>query len=395
VTMARARELFNDGIKSYKAGEYRVASMCWAEAAIAAGEEQDIVLQYAALVWQADVLYLSGEIARALGRLLAAYDLEIYNQDASFGSFEQWMRRKLFIQQLITGLRGMSATREALVELTEFSATHRPPPWDIPVLQGNISRTQGRWTEALAQYETARAQFNSHGSGFTQCGFASKAVSCCLRLHLWSAADDWIAAIRQEDEWQNGWADIISHFQGTARFELARARGDSYFRLRSLFQAIEAVPASVDSLTKDRHLARLAFALLDPHGGDPAHSGHPTRRTLPRLPDSRENVHDVFDYVRAILDYRLACLRFSANVPPVDDEYHEAPPLPPLRITDQQDFLRRLKRARIVLAAARRRARAIDIAFECNWRQQDIDRRARAIEAIAHAYAHAKEELMT
>lgn len=386
--MARARELFNDGMKSYKAGEFQVAAMCWAEAATAAAEGHDIVLQYEALVWQACALHEVGEITRALGRLLAAYEIEAENPGAPLRWFEQWLRRKTFVESLNVSARQVTEIRTALAELTAFSATHRAPPHDIPVLQGDNLNLQGRWAEALTQYETALAQC-SHDAGFAQYGFASSAVPCCLRLHLWSAAEDWIAAIRREDEWQNGFADMISLTQGMARFHLARARAEGYSRLRSLFQAIEAVSASVDQLAEARRRARMALALLDPHGGDPAHRGHPARRALSRLPDSRENVHEVFGYVSAILDYHLACLRFAANVSPVDDEYHEAPPPPSLRIADEQDFLHRLKRARVALAAARRRARAIDSAFECDWRQQDIERRARAIDAIAHADASA------
>jgi len=115
---------------------------------------------------------------------------------------------------------------------------------------------------------------------------------------------------------------------------------------------------------------------------DPSDPTHPGRKLAVLKRD--EDVHNRFDNLRALVDYRLACLRFTAGLRAVDDLYYRKPDVLPNSITlnDPEKFKHQLHLFGISWRLLDRHARRIDGLLECDWRTHEALSRRQRRDAI-------------
>jgi hypothetical protein len=252
-------------------------------------------------------------------------------------------------------------------------------------MRGDLSKGCGHWAEAISHYERGFAVYNDTAGGYTKHATAAEVVECYLELRRVSAAEDWIKIINDKLEWENGWESSIRRCQAIAQLRLARARHEPHAETRRLLRELDGVCQNVNSdstLIKER--ARVE--LLDINGGDPARLTHPSREACRRYPYRDLSYHTQFNRTLLLLDYRIACLRFAADITPVDDEFGEDSPLiGKLAIADREIFDDRIHKAHTALNRARIRGRSLDAVLECDWRTKEVEKRALRISAIAAA----------
>ncbi|MBN9524210.1 hypothetical protein J0H58_37815 [bacterium] len=123
---------------------------------------------------------------------------------------------------------------------------------------------------------------------------------------------------------------------------------------------------------------------------DPADLSHPARRAA-RFPRT-QNVHTRYHYLLALVDYRLACLRFTTGLPAVDDLYYRKPDKIPQRImlAEPEKFRVQLRAFDRSCRMLERHARHLDGLLKCSWRTEEALTRRQRCAAIAAACDTAK-----
>jgi hypothetical protein len=142
--------------------------------------------------------------------------------------------------------------------------------------------------------------------------------------------------------------------------------------------------ARIEAISQTEFLVLKAW-LLDSDLGDPCDLAHPSREGLSRRSPSDQGLSDIYDRAVAVLCYRLACLRYSVGVPPVDDVYYQKPQRFPdgQCLSDADEVRRRLYKARVAVRWAMRWAVHLDALLECDWRQLEVQAHSERIEEIA------------
>ena len=370
----------NNADESYKKGCNEDASRLWMVAAQVAKEEGNVECQHETLVWSAVCQTMLGHIRQAMAGLLEARLLEESRPDAKFDDLACWILRKKQVECTLMHPDSLAGSMQSLDAVAQYACLHSVPKHDLDVLNGDVATCRGLWLDALEYYEIAQVKYVQDEPGYILHGFAHSASLAALRLGRFSAARDWIRLVSSttfDRKYVRFTADL-------AKFALARAECD----LSSLYaqlNAINAAPSNIDNFYIERQIARFWCAVLDRNEGDPDTRDHPARRLLSQMPITSDDLPKCFDYTLAVLDYRLACLRFSVDLPQNDDQWQAADPVEALSVDNTNDVTRRLKRAKIVAQGVMKRAEYLDRAFECDWRTQDVLKRTKVIEDIASA----------
>lgn len=375
-------ELYRSADEAYRQGRATDALGLFRLALQTAVEQGNAVAEHKCLFWAGHCHESKGEIGRAMASYLDMRLLEHRRPDLSFSDFEVWAGRKGTLACLLANPQPLPVIQERLKETEDFALVHPVPLHDPYVLRGDLAMERGLWGEALEQFESAGSKDVSRG--YSVLGFGASATTASLRMARFGAARDWITAMRSRN---SRFAEELVHIaQGIARVELARAEAD-VGELHKQLVSLGSLPLRVDFFGDQRRMVQFWGALLDKTAGDPDTRDHPARRILARAPARRDDLRTVFNYALAVLDYRLAGLRFAVGLPSNDDHWHPSEVPTALRLVDRKDAERRLARAHIAVQGARRRAVHLDHAFECDWRQTDVAKRTRAIEAISEALA--------
>jgi hypothetical protein len=381
--VADFEELFNSGGKAYREGRDTDALGLYRLAMQVAVEQGNAVAEHECLFWIGHCRESLGEIGRAVGSYLDMRLLEHRRPDLSFSDVEVWAGRKRTFECMLANPQPLPLLEERLKELETFALVHPVPSHDLYVLRGNLAMERGLWREALEQFESGNSIQESR-RGYSALGFAASAATASLRIGKFGAARDWISAMRSP--FAEFAEELVRLAQGIAMVELARAQAD-IDELHKQLVSIASLPIGVDNLRHQHRLAQFWGSLFDRAAGDPAMRDHPARRILARSPATRDNLTTLFEYALAVLDYRVASLRFAVGLPSWDDQWHVAEPPRALELVDWRGIERRLARARTAAQGVMRRAAYLDRAFECDWRQADVAKRIRAIEAISAAFA--------
>jgi hypothetical protein len=264
-----------------------------------------------------------------------------------------------------------------LADLRSYASTHPVPKADFLNYEGLLLHDCGRWKDGLESFEAAWQVHD--GWGIFKEAIAEKAAYSCLKLGDFEGCSDWLKAMRGFRNPHNLRASVALKLAMARRrpySEIAR-RHSEFLEHYTQIQARWASEAVTEM--------NVRVLLVDPTLGDPA-ANHPSLNELIRKPNGLI-LQSIFNRALMVLDYRLACLRWGAGLPPSEEEWAVKDPPAPKRLCprDPQTLHIRLHKARTALKLVYRRAEALDTAFECDWRQAEVRKRERRIEQIAKA----------
>jgi hypothetical protein len=377
--MARHAELFREGLQADRADRVTEAALLFRSAALAALEFGDRAAWFKGMVRAAYSTSERGDIRGGLALLLEARLSE--PRDAP--EVEAWMARTLLF--IITRDTRPERPRleQLLGDLRSYATTHSIWANEVPVFEASLSGLYGDWRTALACYETGW-QATDGQSDRVRSYCAYRAAEHCLRLGQLSSCRDWISALDQCKYMS------VPRWSAESLLLLAQAEGKPFSTLlsclRSYADRATDVPQRADTTDVLRELITRTH-LLDPNAGDPAADFHPSRAELRRKPRSQQDVHCRYDVRLLYLDYRLACLRHVAGVPPAHDVFYQLPQRVPTELTPAypDEFQGRLRKARTAVASTLRYARRLDNLLECSYREREVQDRRERIEEIARA----------
>ena len=359
----------NQAAALYRADDHHAAALAWARARAAALTLGNQSAAWGAGVWEADSWRRAGQIRRALGMLLSL--LSDIPPDAP--AEERYMaQKKAFTIQL--SLRPECARlRRLLAELDSLETKQIHPRQDRHYARGDLAFARGDWKEALRHFARGWQVGYLDGGGQVKHHFAWRAIECNLRLDNRDDAESWQNHLSLTD--QSEWEDARARLKA-ANFLLALEAGDDARIVECLDNGCGG-----DHYELRGQLFMRRKLLGEMH--DPADISHPTRK-LAKLRRT-EDVHKRYKQLLALVDYRLACIRFTAGLPAVDDLYYRRSDVIPkrLKVTDWTKFQRQLYRFhfswRLLLCYARR----IDTLLDCNWRIKEAESRFQRCQAIA------------
>jgi len=260
-----------------------------------------------------------------------------------------------------------------------------------------IHSMRGEWTEARHFSEQAWSNFLK----------PYVVPDCCSMLHKTVYALDVFAdaLVLEDREAAKQWLETAAKVLETHNCRNCKR---NYLRSRVEFalavhEPIAAVRAELAAARDQDHTIEAAYYtdylsarvdLLDPDNGDPCASTHPARVEFCRRPSAGSlSVTERYGHATAVLDYRLAALRYATGLPPMDDYWpapigSSAPPPSPIVVQPRYDTVevrRRLAKARHAANKAMRAAKTLDDMLECDWRQLAVKGRIERIEAISSA----------
>jgi len=347
------------------------------QAAQTALELGDRSAWYEYTVWAAVCALRNEDYMRGLNLLIRARSDE--PEDAP--KYERWVARTWALWIPLDTRPELGRLRGLLEDLRTQAEQLRAPAADMPVGDGELHRERGEWAEALRCCENA---WNIHdGRGVGKYFIATRAIDSCLRLGQWTSAADWIAALAAaglEDR-----PGLREEHELHLTLATGKEAGELVRRLRHYADRVYGVtgPFAADRLREAT--VRVTMLVLDE--GDPAAAHHPARQEMRRRWRRTQSVRGTYNARLLLLDYRLACLRHAAAVPPVDDLYYATPQQVPPSVApaDVDDFAHRLHQASAAAGWAMQYARYLDGLLECDWRQREVQSRIERISEIQNA----------
>jgi len=352
----------------HKEARHDVAALTWARAREAAQTLGDRRLAFTAGYWEAEARGLQDELRQALGLLLHL----LYDVPVDAPPYERWLANRLCFDIQLDLRPELEQLRQQLSELEKLATRQPVPAADLEGLRSDLDFYRGHWDSALRH--AARGWQIHDGTGSIKEVFFMKAFCCAMRLGNDTDAAAWQSHLaKYQQEWEYARRALKSSrlHQALAANDAAAARtcldagcGDQSTELRA-------------------HLLGRGAAQEALH--DPADSSHPARK-LAALGRS-ENMHKRYDNALALTDYRLACLRFTAGLPAIDDFYYRRPELIPARIvpSSAETFRRQVRAFDVSWQQCRRLAERLDGLLQCNWRTQETSARRDRRDAIVAA----------
>lgn len=363
-------DLHTEAYDLYLCGKHSAAALTWARAKESARTLGDSAATFAAGFWEAHAWVRGGAHRRAWGLLLEL--LSDVPPDAP--SYEYWLAQtSCFEIQL--GLRpDLARLQRLLSDLEALAVRQTHPAADLHLIRGQLAFFQGSWVAALGHF--ARGWQAYDGNGYCKYGSAWWAFNCCLRLGRRPEANSWcqhLSVVNQDD----------------------RDEARQFLKAATLLRALEArdlaaVATCVDNgCGRERHYELRGQLLMRDNSLDPLHDpadhSHPARKLAATTRE--QDVHTRYDNLLALVDYRLACLRFTAGMPAVDDLYYRQPDALPERITlaEPATFQQQLQSFDFSWRMLQRLARRLDTLLQCDYRTQEAHSRRQRRDALAAA----------
>lgn len=375
--MAYHHKIAEEAHQAYRADRMAEAVLLFRRAASAALEFNDRTAWFKNTVWAAHAASQKGDVQTSLALLLEARQSE-----PEEALNEAWIARKQLLFITIATRPERSRLDQLREDLRSYATTHHVPAGDLLEIEGVVFQRCGDWGTALARFEAAWQAYD--GRGFLKAGKAYFAAYCSLRLGQFAPCRDWIAAFDREENYL-----FVNRENAEVVLRLALAEGQPFGTLLSHLRTYNDRSAGHqrDEVVDGVREFTARIHLLDPYAGDPAADFHPSRGELRRPLKERQDVHSRYDAHLLHLDYRLACLRYEAGVPAVDDFYYYQPQQVPAHLApaDLNQFQRRLHKARAAAGSTLCYARYLDTLLKCDYRQREVQARRERIEEIAQA----------
>jgi hypothetical protein len=258
-----------------------------------------------------------------------------------------------------------------------------PDSRDIPYRAAIILSEQGKYAEALTQYEIA---WSRQVAGSIYLGeIASRAAIMALSLDQRTEAQRWLNHISSDY-----WADDARVRSAYTRLLIALYDNS----MREARAALLGADDAMRGVERPRYTAELtdiamAALLLDQRFGDPLGASHPAGQRLAEFPDSELSIpaRTYYWHISTII-LQLAGLRYAAGITPVDDVYYRKPHR--LRSSSAARLPSDLRRRADVAWQACDNAKPVvaqlDRSFRCSWRQERIEAFRSRIDEIATAH---------
>jgi len=309
----------------------------------------------------------------------ASHPLKAYNllidilstADTELDIIDRWLARKRVFCISRCYSPELDKLERNLEKLRLFQQEYPELPIaDIHQDTGELLKSQGRWQEALAEYELAWSEYDENG--YVKFLKASSAGFCNLRLGKPDSAQRWCDLLGEtETDWPTSrivWYDLQAN--------IVLYQGNWHKAEQHAIQAEKK--ADLVQCNTDAVDLRVRTLLLQPDLGDPADTNHPARFRLRQPFSGKINVYDKYNKALLLADYRLACIRYSVGVLPVDDYWYHQPQQVASCLPSgfqEADFRRREQLARRGINRAMVQAKYLDNCFRCTWRQAEVQQR--------------------
>jgi len=377
--MAHHRFLAKEAHESYRSDRMGEAALLFRRAASAALEVGDRRAWFEHTVWAAQANSQLGDRPASLALVMAAR----LDEPEDAPEHEAWMTRKLVFSNVRETCPEIARLQGYLEDLHDFAATHNVAKGDLPEIEGHLMVSCGDWSKAVSANERSWSEHD--GRGYLKIDKARVAALCALRIGETTVCKDWLKAMADCDrEWE-----VNAIYRAEVEVRLALYEGKPACELIGLLRSLEDRSiAAQDAEVKD-NLRELAVRVhcLDSGSGDPATRRHPARQELRHRVADWHSVSAKYDARLLFLDYRLACLRDAAGIPPVEDFYYTHPQFVPAHLTPSRVSVlsERLRRARVAAQRALRFGAGLDAMLGCDWRQREVRSRIERIEQIGDA----------
>ena len=280
-------------------------------------------------------------------------------------------------------------------------------PSDLSLARSRYCAMRGEWTKAAefaeqawSNYEPTEKEDFSSAQHSPQ--YPKRAFYAHLTLGNKLLAQQWLDSFSREVK-MHRCPNCRDHYLN-ACVEHSLALSEPIAIVRARLADAQSQKISVEAFCTTDYLS-VRVHLLNPNVGDPCAPSHPGLTELARRrPVSNRSVMEQYTHLLALLDFRLAALRFAAGLAPIDDDRHAGclceDSMLQKRISvlarsvrkfvhvnkfrcSQHEIRRRLAKARQAGRFALRAAQTLDNLLECDWRQCDVQRRINCVEEIA------------
>ncbi len=378
--MSRYDELHEEAYSLYRANRHTEAALLFRQAAADALEIGNRVSWYTNMVWMIVSKVNEGDFTTALNYLLEARSHE--PEDAP--SNEVWRSRKKQYE-ILAKINPKRLQLEVILEdLHTYSRSHSIPISDLHQIKADLLKRVGDWSKALAEYEVSWQTYED--GGYFKSMIAFDASLMAMNLGCFNVSRDWIEELKTIDHKDEKDSAQVKVWETQLPVLLGLAEGYSFPDLSLLLRNYKEAAYGGHAREVSDELRELTVRVhLINHKADPADRFNPAYVALCRRLLSRNNVHKYFEGRLLFLDYRLATLRFITGIPPVDDLYYCYPQSQAQSATPERfELIRnRLLRVRQAVRWALVYARYVDQMLECDWRQQEVQKRVERINEIA------------
>ncbi|MCU0755370.1 MAG: hypothetical protein MUE46_09640 [Xanthomonadales bacterium] len=364
-SLAALQQQFDDAYARFREGQYQAAMLLWAQArqhALNLGE-RGLAFRYG--YWELDMLSrLNPRQAR-----LRLFSL-LCEAPADAPVQELWYVRVRLCALQMQLRPERAAVERQLTELEEHARRVPVSKHDLLLYRGFWADCRGDWIGAQGHYALA---WEAHQSpGFAAYAIAWPAAYSCLRLGRWAEAHGWLDRLRL-------CAD--RHDARIGRWEMTLACALHAADAAAVREALEA--GVVRNHWELRARLYLRGESRDPLD-DPADHAHPARRLA--RPAREQRLDRRYEALRAVVDYRLGCLRYTAGLPAVDDLFYQQDRVthPPVDV-DRERLTAQLRGFRVSWHQLRRLAAYLDALVESAWRRGEGRARWERAAAIADA----------
>jgi hypothetical protein len=298
---------------------------------------------------------------------------------------ERWLAKKYVLKISSSHFPELETIQKRLASLKQFQKDYPELPLsDCYELAGDLLSFQGQWQAALREYELAWVQSND--SDCAKYEKANKAAYCNLHLGKLSVANHWCSLIGESNT-HGSVNNIISDIGWcTLQANFALYAGD-YTQAEIDATEAEEIQEMVQYGAGGPFTIHVRTLLLQMDLGDPAAPNHPARFQLRQRFHRQPNVFEIYDRILLLADYRLACVRYTLGIFPVDDFWYQQPQQYPTDLPPNfqlQNFKRRVQVAHRAIRRALEQAAKTDSYFQCHWRQEIVQQRQTRLDEIVN-----------
>lgn len=316
----------------------------------------------------ANCWHLGGCPKQALWRLLEAFHgLDNLGKDPSL----MWdLRRQRFDWLRCFRPQASKLEQELAAMETLFQHHQYLPAADLWRCRAVLARGRGNHAEALHWLE--RAWYRHDGRGLTRSILAHNAGCAALELEDLHTAHVWLTQLHSckesREDAQAGEADLATRVSLWEGDHLALQR-------QAKLLHPHAHPFEQSIWWRRTAALGVRVLLLDSTLGDPQKPDHPARYQLCHPPVVEWEADERFHRALLVVDYRLACLRFSLGLSPAEDLFYRQLPFSRGGLHSRISHTAiqvRIGRVYVALGRASRVASWLDAAYGCQWRQDLI-----------------------